>query len=625
MTTHAALDEWIDTHLFDTVPQAISVIDRTYRICKTNRRFTEIFGIWQDRNCYDVLKGGSARCKGCQAASVFVDGQVRTTDEVWLDKDRRRRHYVVRLVPIPGDDGGVEFIMNMSTDVTESTKLEREHQILFERAPCLVAVLDRELHIVRGNRSLRETFGSHVGQPCHEVFLNQAERCPSCPALRSFDDGRVHTEELVGVRRDGTPAHYIVTTSPLARAGEPSEYVIEILHDVTDVVDLTLKLERERQFLRSLVDHSIDGIVATEADGSVAILNPAAEALLEVTRSQLEGNYDLGRVYPKQFLNTLISNGTSCILPETTITVGDTEIPIRFSGVVLRERGRVLGSAAFLQDLREVKRLELEKLDAERLAAVGQTVAGLAHGVKNILTGLEGGMFLLRWGLEDDRRDKLQEGWEMLDRNFHKITTFVREFLSFAKGRVPVVAATDPNALVEEVVSLFAEAARAKGVTIETQLQPHIAPANLDAEGLQKCLANLVSNAIDACLVSDRDAGRIVIVRSRDHDEVLEFEVEDNGCGMDYEIKRKIFTSFFTTKGTEGTGIGLLVTKKTVQEHGGFMSIESSPGVGSVFRITLPRKRLPEPHEGESSDADGDHATDRLEDTNEIPIGGPRS
>jgi hypothetical protein len=69
----------------------------------------------------------------------------------------------------------------------------------------------------------------------------------------------------------------------------------------------------------------------------------------------------------------------------------------------------------------------------------------------------------------------------------------------------------------------------------------------------------------------------------------------------------------------------LLVTKKTVQEHGGFMSIESSPGVGSVFRITLPRKRLPEPHEGESSDADGDRATDRLEDTNEIPIGGARS
>ena len=156
----------------------------------------------------------------------------------------------------------------------------------------------------------------------------------------------------------------------------------------------------------------------------------------------------------------------------------------------------------------------------------------------------------------------------------------------------------------DEAVALFSEAARERGVTIDAQFQEGIPEANLDAEGIQRCLANLVSNAIDACLVSDAGGDR-VIVRTRDRDGSLEYEVEDNGCGMDYEIKRKVFTSFFTTKGTEGTGLGLLVTKKIVQEHGGFVDIESKPGSGSTFRITLPRHRLPPPAEEDGDTTNG--------------------
>jgi PAS domain S-box-containing protein len=398
----------------------------------------------------------------------------------------------------------------------------------------------------------------------------------------------------------------MVTTAPLARDGEPIEYMIEILHDVSEIKALENELIRERQFLASMIDQSFDGVVATDADQRITVVNPAAEKLLGVTADELRGSTDFERVYPAKFVSVLESGGSSCVLPETSIRVGDDEIPIRFAGVAVRDGDTKLGTAGFLQDLREVKRLEQEKLDAERLAAVGQTVAGLAHGVKNILTGLEGGMFLIRWGIEDARQDKLEEGWKMLDRNFHKITTFVREFLSFAKGRVPVVTPTDPNQLAAEAVALFSEAARERGITIEADLQDSVPETNLDAEALHRCLANLISNAIDACLLSDKDGDR-VIVRTRDRDGTLQFEVEDNGCGMDYEIKRKVFTSFFTTKGTKGTGLGLLVTKKIVQEHGGSVDIESAPGSGSVFRISLPRHRLPEPSDDErQSDSEGD-------------------
>jgi PAS domain S-box-containing protein len=588
------IETWIESHLFDEVPQIVAVFDRKYRIVKANRRLAETFGEWRGRRCYDVLRGRSTRCEGCEAANVFVDGQIRTASETWLDQTGRLGHFVTRLLPVSDENNRIAYVLAMATDITRCERLDREHQILFERVPCHVAILDRDLHIVRANELMRTTFGFHVGELCHEVYKRSQQRCANCPALQSFADGKVHTDQMVGERESGEAVYYVVTSAPLARDGEPIEYVIEMLHDITEIKVLETELIRERQFLASTIDQSFDGIVATDAENRITVVNPAAEDLLGVTARKLRGSSDLERIYPIQFMTVLERGGSSCILPETTIRVGDDDIPIRFAGVVVRDGDKSLGTAGFLQDLREVKRLEREKLDAERLAAVGQTVAGLAHGVKNILTGLEGGMFLVQWGIEDGRQDKLEEGWKMLDRNFHKITTFVREFLSFAKGRVPVVEPSDPNQLVEDAVALFSEAARERGVSIETELQDSILDANLDAVAIHRCLANLISNAIDACLVSDENGDR-VIVRTRDCHGVLEFMVEDNGCGMDYEIKRKVFTSFFTTKGTEGTGLGLLVTKKIVQEHGGSVDIDSAPGSGSVFRITLPRHRLPEP------------------------------
>jgi signal transduction histidine kinase len=113
-------------------------------------------------------------------------------------------------------------------------------------------------------------------------------------------------------------------------------------------------------------------------------------------------------------------------------------------------------------------------------------------------------------------------------------------------------------------------------------------------------LANLVSNAMDACLVSQNPSCTIT-VRLAEENGVIVIEVEDSGCGMDYEIKQKAFTSFFTTKGKGGTGIGLLITRKIVQQHGGTVTVTSTPGRGATFRLSFPRDRLPRPEAEEDS------------------------
>ncbi|MFH1418166.1 MAG: ATP-binding protein [Planctomycetota bacterium] len=246
-------------------------------------------------------------------------------------------------------------------------------------------------------------------------------------------------------------------------------------------------------------------------------------------------------------------------------------------------------------DISEMKRLQQEKLTAERLAAVGQTVAGLAHGIKNVIMGLEGGMYVVSSGIRRNDNDKIRQGWEILEEHTARIASFAKEFLEFAKGRVPRVAVVDPNRVARQVIALFRETARRSGIELLSNLGDEIGERPLDEEEIHTALTNLVSNALDACEMSDKDERRITL-STREENGTLTYEVVDNGCGMEYDVKQKVFTNFFSTKGSgKGTGLGLLTTRKIVQEHGGRVSFESTEGVGSVFRLEFPIDRLPEP------------------------------
>jgi signal transduction histidine kinase/predicted transcriptional regulator len=242
------------------------------------------------------------------------------------------------------------------------------------------------------------------------------------------------------------------------------------------------------------------------------------------------------------------------------------------------------------------KRLEKVLVRSEKLAAVGQTVASLAHCIKGILFGLEGGVYVVDKAFRKNDMNKLHTGWNMVRKNINNVSKLVLDLLEFPRERKPEFEICSPNIIAEEVCELMELGVKGEDedeIEIIRNFDPDLKEALLDPESIHRCLLNLVSNALDACRTDDNETKhyKVRVTTRQEQDGKIIFQVSDNGCGIDEEVEKNMFTSFFTTKGTKGTGLGLLITQQLIQDHEGTISANSEPGVGSTFTISLPNKQ----------------------------------
>jgi PAS domain S-box-containing protein len=359
-------------------------------------------------------------------------------------------------------------------------------------------------------------------------------------------------------------------------------------------------ISRRAEFQARLINSSNDGIVASDDQWKVVIFNPAAESIFGYPAAEVIGQMDVRRLFPDAiqdaFAEVVAGANPEWTLPwqETTVVSRSNEsIPVRFYGTVLREKYKMMGTVAYFHDLRQIKHLEHELVNAERLAAVGQTVAGMAHCVKNILHGLKGGSYMINIGLEKDKIDKFRSGWNMVQRNINRTADLVQDLLTYSKEREPEYEACVPNDIADDVCQLMAEVANENHVKIIRDFASDMGELVLDPRSLHRVLLNLVSNAIDACR-DDPNLGKehqVTVRTCLEPERFVRFDVSDNGSGMSDEVRSKLFSSFFSTKGVQGTGLGLLVTSKLIEEHQGTIQVESTLNVGTTFTIRLPLRR----------------------------------
>jgi signal transduction histidine kinase len=199
-------------------------------------------------------------------------------------------------------------------------------------------------------------------------------------------------------------------------------------------------------------------------------------------------------------------------------------------------------------------------------------------------------VYVVDSGIRSGKEDRIRIGWEMVKKNVAKVSELVKEILYASKEREPEYKACDPAQILSEVYDLYVGQARSKGIELVKDFEPEMEVAKLDPTGIHTVLSNLISNAMAACSSHNVAEENHIIVRARVEESWLHIQVTDDGCGMAEEVKENLFRKFYSTKGVKGTGLGLVVTRKIIEEHGGIIRVASRLGEGTTFSVKIPMK-----------------------------------
>ncbi|KJS29767.1 MAG: response regulator receiver domain-containing protein [Desulfatitalea sp. BRH_c12] len=225
----------------------------------------------------------------------------------------------------------------------------------------------------------------------------------------------------------------------------------------------------------------------------------------------------------------------------------------------------------------------------DHLSSLGLMIGSISHGIKGLLTGLDGGIYLLGKGLKTGDEVQMEEGWQTVRLMAERIRKMVMDILFYAKKRDLQWEKVDLRHFVEEIGRIMENRLKDTGIMYVREFGGPWVDCTIDPGSVHIALINLFDNAIDACQrQTDRSDHRITFGVKSDATHIT-FTISDTGTGMDAETQDKLFTLFFSSKGRKGTGLGLYITQKIISQHGGTITVASTPGRGSRFTLVLPR------------------------------------
>jgi PAS domain S-box-containing protein len=473
--------------------------------------------------------------------------------------------------------------------------VEDEYKRWFNAMPCYLSVQDRQFRILHANERFLKDFGAFEGRTCYQVYKCRSEKCEVCPVEATFYDGEPHRSEERVRCLDGKEVSVLVRTGAVRNERGEITAVIEMSTDVTMIKRLEEQLRQSRQRYQLLFEEAPCYITIQDPDLRILEANRAfredfGEALgrkcYEICRHRTE------ECYPCPVHETF-QDGRTHTREDVVVSLKGEKMNVQAVTAPIRDAsGKIVNVMEMGENITEVRRLQ------SQLTSLGLLIGSVSHGLKGLLNGLAGGMYLVNSGFEKDNRKRVDQGWEMVQRNVVRIRSMVSDILYYAKERTPNWERLSAADIANEVCSLVELHAKEQGVRLTKVLDVVDGSFEADVNAIRSMLTNLVDNSIDACRLDKTKSDHEVTLRVRESDGRIAFEIEDNGIGMDQETREKAFTLFFSSKGAEGTGLGLFISNRIAEAHGGSIKLESAMGVGTKFTVEMPRERPPAKADG---------------------------
>jgi two-component system NtrC family sensor kinase len=493
-------------------------------------------------------------------------------------------------------DDKVHGLTVLGRDITALRKNEARFTELFEtlQEGIYIAIpdgtiLDVNPALVRmlGYDSKEELLSKRVP----EIFTGDAERKSLIEEVerQPAPQGR----EITLLRKDGSPVYCLNTTSAVRdTSGRVIRYQGSLM-DITARRQMERQLHKEQEFARRLIDSFPDLILVVDSTSHYTFISPRCEEVLGYDLSEVE-NAEFGSRTHAEDLPILLAVFADILAGRQTFGSLEARVRhksgdwrrIRFNFSPLAdETGKIEGVVLSGRDVTELKRLEEQLIQAEKLAAMGQMLAGVAHELNNPLTAILGVTELLREGQTDPEATKRQ--LEITHRQARRAARIVQNLLEFSRPASPQKKPVDLNSIIDRTVQLHEHSLRRNNVEVDFRPQPDFPGVIADANQLIQVFLNLVTNAEQA-IREVRESGRIQIRLARGASRIS-VTFQDDGVGIRPESVPRLFDPFYTTKRPGGgTGLGLSICLSIVREHGGTIEAEALPAGGSAFTVYLP-------------------------------------
>ena len=364
-------------------------------------------------------------------------------------------------------------------------------------------------------------------------------------------------------------------------AGQASKSMADVLRSLAGLL-------RDQEIHSGILDSATDAIVTINEEHVIVGYNRGAEAIFGYTREEAMGQ-DLKIIIPtpykeqhRNFVRRFIATRSTHVIGKhvqlTAQRRDGTEFPMSISFSMAEIRGD-LYFTGIVRDITEYKHMEDRLVQAERLAAVGNTVSHIAHEIKNPLAIIGGFARQLQKipGLDDKARHKL----EIIMKEVSRLEAMIAAIRDFVKRPATRKEPGDFEALLDGVTEMFEDTFEVQHVSLKRRQDPKTPLVSFDSQQMRQVIINLIQNALEAM-----PQGGELTLATRVKPPHLEVSISDTGQGMPPEVKANIFQPYFTTK-EKGTGLGLAITQNILQEHGGSIAVDSAPGQGTTFTLKI--------------------------------------
>jgi PAS domain S-box-containing protein len=466
---------------------------------------------------------------------------------------------------------------------------------LFNLLPCFVSIHSNRQKIVAVNRLFRERLGDLTGEASASAYAPEFMPDPAaCPVGRVLGMG-------VGQRADGTLVDKQGRHLPVSLYAVPIynnegdvELVLELAVDSSEVRRLREDLRLTRERYRRLFEESPSYAVVVDRE-------------MRIVEANRRFRSDFGPPEGRRCHELYMHRQSACADCPAKRSLEDDRTH-QWESVVTARDGRkvnVLVVTAPLHDAdgnsTEVMELstditELRNLQ-DHLSQLGLLLGSTAHGIKGLLTALDGSVYRMGSGLKQNNTERVEDGFRDMRLLVGRMRKMMLDILYYSKNRELAWEEVPVAAFAVENLGLIEEKAGEQGVRLIREFVldgdgVELGVFEADSGAVSSALVNLLENAVEASAANPHPPpeGRSVTLRVECGAEQVRFIVADTGSGMDRETRDKLFTLFFSSKGSAGTGIGLYIAGQVVRRHGGSISVESEPGGGAVFTVTLPRR-----------------------------------